>query len=137
MHDDYHASLIGRLEDGRQFFMTEPFVPAIGSSLGREFIAVYIFDADGNFSEAIIDDLGTRDKLDMEKANQLREKRFKELGKVKLCDIQVAPFSIQRFNVEFGLIPRPPEDDEDNWWVILMPGDYMAFTEPWDGDYDT
>jgi hypothetical protein len=33
---------------------------------------------------------------------------------------------------------RAPEDDDDRWWVTIEPGDYMAFTEPWDsGEYDT
>lgn len=137
LHDDYHASIIGRLVDGRQFFVTEPFVPAIAPSAGREFIAVYLFTADGEFSEAIIDDLGTRDKLDIEKATLLRKKRIKELGELEFCNIKVAPFSIERYGVEFGFIPRPPDDEDDDWWVILVPGDYMAFTEPWDGEYDT
>ncbi|WP_435822543.1 hypothetical protein [Microbispora bryophytorum] len=45
---------------------------------------------------------------------------------------------IDRFGTAFGLIPREPEEDDDTWWVILEPGDYMAFTEPWDsGRYDT
>jgi hypothetical protein len=36
----------------------------------------------------------------------------------------------------FGLILD--RDEEDTLSVILMPGDYMAFYEPWDrGDYDT
>ena len=30
IHDDYHARHIGTLADGRQFFLTTPFVPAIG-----------------------------------------------------------------------------------------------------------
>ena len=37
----------------------------------------------------------------------------------------------------FGLIPRSPEGDDEGWWVEMHPGNYMAFHEPWDGDYDT
>lgn len=57
-HDDHHASHIGRLADGRQFLVTTPFVPALDSDPGREFIAVYLFDAVGALLEARIDDVG-------------------------------------------------------------------------------
>jgi hypothetical protein len=135
-HDDYHASHIGRTAAGDQFFATTPFVPAIGNP-GREFVAVYLFHADGRFKEARIDYVGTRTALNSAAATQLFERRVAELGAVEFCDIEVAPFSIERFGVEFGLIPRPPEEEGDSWWVILMPGDYMAFSEPFEGDYDT
>jgi hypothetical protein len=135
-HDDYHASHIGRTSTGDQFFATTPFVPALKNP-GREFIAVYLFYADGRLKEALIDDLGTRDALDNEARMRLFERRLAELGAVEYCDIEVAPFEIERFGVEFGLIPRPPEEEGSSWWVILMPGDYMAFSEPFDGEYDT
>ena len=59
-HDDYHASRIGRLKDGRQLFVTTPFIPALGSNPGREFVAVYLFDSSGALLEARIDDLEQR-----------------------------------------------------------------------------
>jgi len=38
----------------------------------------------------------------------------------------------------FGLVPDELEDEDDELSISLMPGDYMAFYEPWDGgDYDT
>lgn len=82
-HDDYHASHIGRLPDGRQFFVTSPFVPAIDGSAGREFIAVYIFDKRGVFLEARIDDMGTRAELDEQRARKMFEQRLAELGPVE------------------------------------------------------
>jgi hypothetical protein len=135
-HDDYHASHVGKTAKGDQFFATSPFVPAL-KGLGREFMAVYLFHADGRFKEAIIDDLGTRAAMDTEAAKLLFERRVGDLGRVEFCDIDIAPFKIERNGVEFGLIPRPPEEEGDEWWVILEPGNYMAFTEPFDGDYDT
>ncbi len=135
-HDEFHASHVGRTATGDQFFATSPFVPAM-KELGREFLAVYLFHPDGRFKEAIIDDLGTRAAMDTDAAKQLFERRVNELGHVEFCDIEIAPFRIDRYGVEFGLIPRPPEDEGDDWWVILEPGNYMAFTEPFDGEYDT
>lgn len=26
---------------------------------------------------------------------------------------------VERFGVVFGLIPRPPDDEDDEWWVIM------------------
>jgi hypothetical protein len=139
-HDDHHASRIGRLEDVRQFFVTTPFVPALGSDAGREFVAVYLFDADGALLEARIDDLGPRAEVDEDAAHELLEKRTAELGELSYEDIEVQPFSVQRFGTTFGLIARPPDEDDDDdshWSVEMHPGNYMAFFEPWDGDYDT
>ena len=137
-HDDYHASHVGRLSDGRQFFVTSPFVPAIGGSAGREFVAVYLFDKRGQFLEARIDDMGTRAELDEPRARAMFERRLAELGPVEYDRIEVQPFEVERFGTTFGLVPRPPEENDDDWWVELLPGNYMAFHEPWDsGEYDT
>jgi hypothetical protein len=137
-HDDHHASHIGSLADGRQFFLTTPFVAASKTNPGREFIALFLFDGDGKFLEACIDDLGTRAGMDRPRAQALFEQRLAELGEVEYQRIEVAPFEVERFGVQFGLITREPEDEDDSWAVELQPGDYMAFFEPWDsGEYDT
>lgn len=47
------AKPIGKLADGRQFFMTISVVPS-----GDEYHALYLCSADGEFEEAIIDDFG-------------------------------------------------------------------------------
>ena len=137
-HDDYHAKYVGRTPDGRQFFLTTPFEPAIGGRSGGEFIALYLFDAKGKLCEAKIDELGPRASLDNVKARQLLNQRLKELGEVKYGRIQVVPFSVKRFGTDFGLVLRDPEEDGDPWAVEAQPGNYMAFFEPWDsGEYDT
>ena len=56
-HDDDCAQYVGTLPDGRQFFMTTPFVPVLETE-GREFLALYLFDAAGDFLEARIPDSG-------------------------------------------------------------------------------
>ena len=138
-HDDYHASHVGRLPDGRQFFLTTPFVPATGDKLGREFVALYLFEGNGSLLEARIDDLGSRAELDKQRARGVFEQRLTELGPIQYGRIEVQPFEIERFGTTFGLVARPPEDDDDDdWCVELRPGNYMAFHEPWDsGEYDT
>ncbi len=137
-HDDQHAGHIGRLPDGRQFFLTTPFVPAVGGNAGREFVALYLFDEGGCFLEARIDDMGTRAALDMQRARTAFEQRLSELGTVEYGRIEVQPFAVDRHGTTFGLVPRPPEEVDGEWAVEVQPGNYMAFFEPWDsGDYDT
>src|SRR5688572_27122986 len=94
-HDDHHASHIGSLADGRQFFLTTPFVPASKADPGREFIAVFLFDRHGKFLEARIDDLGTRANMDKSRAQALFEQRLTELGEVEYERIEVAPFEVE------------------------------------------
>jgi len=76
--------------------------------------------------------------MNKDKARELYQQRLKELGEVRFSRIEVAPFSVLRFGIEFGLIVREPEDEEDVCAVEMQPGNYMAFFEPWDsGEYDT
>lgn len=137
-HDDYHAKHIGQLPDGRQFFLTSPFVPALGGNAGREFVALFLFDKSGQFLEARIDDLGPRAELNQQHAASIYSQRLKELGAVHFRRIEIQPFEVERFGTLFGLIIRQPETEEDVWAVEMQPGNYMAFFEPWDsGEYDT
>jgi len=139
--DDYHAEFVGQTEAGTQFFLTTPFVPATPGQPRREFIALYLFDPAGQLVEARIDpwDHGEGDG-DIEARLRRIESWLADLGDYVHTRIEVQPFRLERFGVEFGLIPRPPEegDVDGKWWVILEPGNYMAFHEPFDsGDYDT
>lgn len=139
-HDDYHAQHVGRTADGRQFFVTTPFLPAMTGKAGREFLAVYLFDPQGSLVEARIDDLGEREPLDDTRSTELLERRLAELGPVEYGRIEVKPFQLERFGTTFGLVPRPPDEeaDEEGWSVEAQPGNYMSFYEPWDsGEYDT
>ena len=137
-HDDYYAADIGKTEDGRSFFLTTPFEPALGAAPGREFVALYLFDEAGGFLEAKIDDLGSRATLDAEARRALCHQRLEELGNITRQRIKIAPFSVERFGTVFGLVPREPEDGDDVSAVEAQPGNYMAFFEPWDsGEYDT
>ena len=108
-HDDHHAEHIGRTADGRQFFLTSPFVPASGDEAGREFIALFLFDPRGRFLDARIDDLGPRAGLDLDAAKRLHVQRLAELGSVTYERIEVQPFEVERFGTTFGLeeLPSP------------------------------
>jgi hypothetical protein len=137
-HDDYSTKYVGRTEGGQQFFLTRPLVPAIGDEPCREFVALYLFDPDGRLTEAWIEDMGTRTGMDEGRAAAVRDEMLASLGHVSYQRICVAPFNVHRHGIEFGFIPRPPEEPDEDWCVIVEPGDYMCFWSPWaSGDYDT
>jgi hypothetical protein len=126
--------------DGRQFFLTTPFVPAgcAGHLLGREFIALYVFDNAGNLQSATVDDLGPRSTMDEAAREARRDGLLASLGEIEYRRIKVAPFRIEMFGVEFGFILQPPEEPGEDWSVLVEPGNYMCFWPPWNsGDYDT
>jgi len=137
-HDNYSAKHIGRTKDGLQFFLTTPFEPAFPNTKGCEYIALFKFDLDGNLVDAKIDTIGPRGSYNEEERRQKYLSHLYELGEVKYQRIEVKPFSIKHNNVDIGLIIREPVDDDDIFAVELLPGNYMAFFEPWDsGEYDT
>jgi len=137
-HNEFEAKHIGHTADGRQFFLTTPFDPGTdGADDGGEFVALYLFDRDGRFLEAKIDAFGSREQMDSAAAEAMYDTRLKDLGKVTFDRIEIEPFAVERFGTTFGLIVHEPDED-GTWWVTAEPGDYMAFSEPWDlGEYDT
>ena len=136
--DDYHARHVGHTADGRQFFLTTPFVPAVGGSAGGEYVALYTFDKKGRLLDSQIESFGPRATAKAEEITARYDAMLASLGKVTLDRIEVSPFKIDRFGTEFGLVLREPEEDDDVWAVEVQPGNYMAFFEPWSsGEYDT
>lgn len=150
-HDDYHARYVGRTADGRQFFVTTPFVWMSSSEGGGEFAARYLFDDDGVLLDATIIPLGQRPGDGRMPGNvsafagqqSAVEALLDEIGPVTFADITIAPFRLTRHGVEFGMILNGPDEDDDEddewyWNVTIEPGDFMAFYSPWDsGEYDT
>jgi len=90
-----------------QLFVTTPFIAALGDEAGREFLAVFLFDSNGRFSEARIDDLGPRPAVNHEETQRLLHKRIAELGPIDYGRIEVQPFAIERFVRPSGLFRGP------------------------------
>jgi hypothetical protein len=137
-HDEYYAKHVGHTADGRQFFLTNPFVPAAGGSPGGKFIALYLFNVGGRLLEAMIDAFGARAAMNEEERRRVYQQRRQDLCELSFDRIEVAPFAVERFGTTFRLVPREPEHEDDPWVVEVQPGNHMAFFEPWEsGDYDT
>jgi predicted DNA-binding WGR domain protein len=140
-HDDYHASHVGT-HAGGQFFLTEPFVPQTATTPREEYVALYLFDEFGLLTEARIFDAAAEGVTTQEAYDAFRQRLLATLDDVAFGDIAVAPFAVEKFGRTFGLVFDPghvgdEDDDEPDLWVNVLPGDYMAFYPPWDGDYDT
>jgi hypothetical protein len=137
-HDDYHAKHIGVTPDGSQFFLTNPFEPRFNDQEGCEYIALFKFDKQGNLIDSDIEALGPRGSFTDEDASAKYYSKLESLGDVRYQRIEIKPFSVNYNDTDIGLIIREPEDEDDIWAVELLPGNYMAFFEPWDsGEYDT
>ena len=139
VHDEYHTQHIGKTADGIQFIMAAPFVPATDTTKGCEFLALYLFNRQGKLIEAQIENLGPRSELDETDAKEKYESMLKALGEVEFCDVNISPFSVNKYDVEFGLLKTDSEfvEDEEDISLEFHPGNYMSFYPPWDGDYDT
>lgn len=79
-HDDYHAEHIGRTPDGRQFFLTALFEPAVGDSEGCEYVALFLFDLGGILMDHKIESFGPRAQMDKDKRTQTRDRWLAELA---------------------------------------------------------
>ena len=129
--DDYQAEYAGTAQDGRLFFIATPFV---SGDDGNEFIATFFWNADGSYQSMDVDEFGARDTLDQAAWDASMQQHIDDLGDYTLGAISVAPFSAEAFGVEMGFVPQR----YDGYiWISLLPGDYMAYTPPWDGLYDT
>ncbi len=136
--DEYHAEHVGRTADGRQFFLTAPFVAGTREQVGREFAALYIFDAAGTFLESYIEELGLCCQIEVGKELNYPAKFLILLGKIFIQPVQIKPFNVEKFGITFGLLLRPGETEEDPCCAEVEPGNYMAFIEPFDsGHYVT
>lgn len=127
--DDYQAQLVGTAGDGRRFFITTPFEP------GEEYVALFWWTADGEFDSIDVDAFGPRELLAETDVEDAIERRVAQLGGFRIEPISVAPFVAESHGTSFGFMPQ---EFSGHITVNLMPGDYMAFSDPWDsGEYDT
>lgn len=127
--DDYHAQLTGTAGDGRRFFITTPFEP------DNEFVALFLWTSDGSFDEIDVDAFGPRELLAENDHQDALERRIARLGEFTIEPISVAPFAVESHGTTFGFVPQEYEGLVS---ITLLPGDYMAYTEPFDsGEYDT
>lgn len=138
--ENYHTHYIGTTNDGLQFFAyntfyTEPIEggnPDNWSQYRKEYVVLYLFNAEGDYIETRHWYAGTSDQIKDGVIRAKIEEMLLELGDINYGNIMVKPFSTMIDGVEFGLIPY------DEYETIEMePSSTMSFHAPWDGEYDT
>ncbi len=140
--DRYHAKYAGTAEDGRKFFLSDKLFDWVGDDDDPTgFVGLFLWHADGTFDEVHVDRVGRakgapRGQAVSADADDLVDKRLRQLGKYKIEPITVEPFTKTIDGVMFGWEIGQYEDGM--YYVGIRPGDFMVYYEPWDGEhYDT
>jgi len=138
MSDDYHLEHFGETQDGKLVWIgyQHNWNHKTGETI--DYIFKFIFDKTGKLVASDIRTIGVRGQYDVDQ----QRLEFSDLLAADVistpASVMIQTFSVLHDGIEFGLIVREPEEDEDIWCVEFMPGNTMAFFKPFDsGDYDT
>jgi hypothetical protein len=132
--DGWHLHNVGRLADGRLYFVDSQLDPAGGTT--TDFVCTFIFDHDGRLLEHSIEEIGVRGAYPQGSVDTAMRQHLAALGERIATDIWVRPFQIESNGTVFGLVPRQTADGD--WRVEMMPGNTLSFYAPWEaGEYDT
>ena len=136
--DRYHLTDVGQLADGNNYWIDIQLNPEGRDT--RDFIATYIFDADGELIEFQIIDLGLRSDPNALSARAVIKEESDRIGAKENSDFWVSPFAVKTHGLVFGLVVRDRQKGELEGFqaVDAMPGWTIMFYPPWeDGLYDT
>jgi|SRR5579871_554858 len=132
--DRFHIQNVGKLSDGRLFFIDSQLDPNGGVT--KDFVCTFVFDRNGNLVDHSIELIGERGKYPKQSVRDRMDRHLARLGIRAISDIWVKPFSVESNGVAFGLIPRQVPGGQ--WRVEFMPGNTLSFYPPWSaGGYDT
>ncbi len=127
--DDGEIEAVGMAQDGRRFMLAAP-------TGERNFIALFLWTAEGEFDRILVDDLGAPGDTSAAVEQALYERRAAQLGVFTVEPIEVAPFSVEQNGTLFGLVAYEPDDESEALaWVEYQPGNAFALCWPWDGTY--
>lgn len=134
--DDYHVPYAGTAGDGRRFFLSQELF-----EFGADgYVGLFLWRPDGEFDEVRVDAVPRAEGVPPGQAasadaDELVAARLAELGNYVLEPIRVAPFTTEVDGVTFGW---EVEDYEGELSIVITPGDFISYSEPWDGlEYDT
>jgi hypothetical protein len=132
--DQWHMRNVGRLPDGRLFFVGSQL--QYNGGVTRDFVCTFIFENDGHLVDHSIELIGARGTYPNGGVSRAMRQHLAALGDCTRTDVWVRPFSVESNDTIFGLIPRKTESGE--WRVEFMPGNTLSFHPPWEaGEYDT
>src|SRR5262249_21232499 len=132
--DRWHIHNVGRLSDGRLFFVDGQL--DFASGVTKDFVCTFVFDQNGRLNEHVVELVGERGAYPAGSVGRLIDRQLAALGDRTRTDIWVRPFGVESHGTVFGLIPRHVEGGR--WRVEFMPGNTLSFYPPWEaGEYDT
>ena len=132
--DSWHIRNVGRLSDGRLFWVDSQLDYVNGVT--TDFVCTFVFDPEGQLVGHSVELIGERGSYPNGSVGAAIERHLAALGDQPVTNIWVRPFSIESHGRTFGLIPRQTSDGE--WRVEFMPGNTLSFYAPWEtGEYDT
>lgn len=136
--DDYHLKHFGKADDGLILWMGSQLKYDKKDQDTTDYIFKFLFDTSGELVSSDIQTVGARKVIKPEIFSNRLNALISANAILGPASAMIKTFTVIHEGIEFGLIPRVPEDDEDVWAVEFMPGNTMAFFEPFDsGDYDT
>ena len=132
--DDHHLDHVGRLSDGKLYWIDVQLSYNMRSKGTRDFVCLYLFKKDGTLTSYNITDLGFRSAPIANASNVIRQ-YLENLPEPISQDIWVRPFSVDSLGLTFGLVIR---EEADEAVVDALPGWTIMFYPPWpEGGYDT
>jgi len=136
--DDYHLKHFGRTEDGMVLWIGSQLNYDSKNQDTTDYTFKFVFDSSGELVSSLIETIGKRNSAKSEVFEEDMSALIDENPIFEPVSEMIKPFKVVHEGIEFGLIVREPETAEDVWAVEFMPGNTMAFFEPFDsGFYDT
>ena len=136
--DEYHLEHFGKAEDGSILWMGSQlkYDPEVQET--TDYIFKFSFNTSGELVSSDIQTVGVRNSIKREVFLEKMTALISGNAIIAPASAMIKTFIVVHEGVEFGLIVRVPEDAEDVWAIEFMPGNTMAFFEPFDsGFYDT
>lgn len=132
--DRWHIRHVGRLGDGRMFFIARQLLSIPPATM--DFACTFIFDDDGRLIEHAIEEIGVRGQYAHGHSDAVMARHLSRVLGIRRSAIKIRLFTVRHQNADFGMIPR--RIDDGSWRVEFMPGNTLSFFPPWEaGGYDT
>ena len=136
--DEYHLEHFGKNDEGLIVWTGTQLKYDFATKKTTDYTFKFLFDTSGEVVSSEIETVGIRSA---ENQKNFAEKMNSLVSANKIvapANVMIKTFTVVHEGVEFGLIVRVPEEPEDVWAVEFMPGNTLAFFEPFDsGFYDT
>jgi len=140
-YEDYHTHYIGDFKNTNQFLIYQTFAfmkpfdqikDEDWKEFRHEYVVSFIFDSTGNLRNHDYLNAGSTKEFKQDEIDNWINNKLSELENYKFSNIQIKPFKISIDSIDFGLIPN-----YESGMIEMQPSNTIAFSAPWNGEYDT